>query len=1408
MRKTLFLLIIQFLFLQTAVLGQVFYTVVLGDDNSTYTVKLRPEESYPSPLNSISSFQVAFRVPSGGFKVGNLTNINGSWVKNGDFPAPVENPDSDYITFELSGGKQNIDFVAGQETELFSFQNIGECTGTLDFVASDDLFWPPNSENANIGNLVSVLGAGPGNAYAGPFGPPANCLMSQSGNNACEVVDSILTTNPRECGQIGGTITIFAQSSSGIPLRYSIDDGNTFQSSNVFTDLESATSYPLVIADEFGFCIAEHGVIELGPPSDAIIIRTSSTPDSCETTNGTLAIEAAPVAPESILEYSIDEGQSWHENDGIFTGLSAGTYLPRVRLKDAPCHDETDEIVVEVACPDGGGTDNGNGNTGGGNEDCKYTYVLDADNGVFTVSVIASETIPVPQNTTATAQVTIKVPTGGFSIANFRSLVDGANFEENGRTDQPSEAPEFDYIVFGLTTLGTRAILYEAGVKIPLFTFENGGNCTDNQVFLMENFTDPFFPPNSANANVGQQITVAATGSDLSIICNESNEISDCGEDLAGTGNSMSHFSKDTLYVTLPVEETTTVCIGDELEIANGSIGTVALCNMEETVIPTLTDGSNCLDITTDDHFNQSETICIVHFDANDNSISDTTILILCPAVDLGADLNICIGETISLNPTGGTGNFTWITDGNISCTDCPNPEITPDGPTQYILLSMENENCKDSDTLMVDVSEVPTIDNVSEVQPADCQPNGQIRIDASGGQGPYRYSIDNGSTFQDAPVFDNLGAGTYTIVVANQDEICSVSASDEINLTIEGAPSIVDVNVTPPNECQNTLGEISVAAESTNPADVLEFSIDGGATWQATGEFTDLEEGAYNLAVRVQNSGCEAVFANNPIEISPSADLRFTTPTGDQMICSESDRTISLELTENIIDHSINGGPFENDVRDGNTLTFTVNPNEDGNLYSVSITGESGCTITEEFTLTLGEDTDLWDINIETTPASCDNNDGGISVTVNENNNGFTFCWEPNKASGPDREGLSSDSTYQLTVTGTSGCTVSFDEILTGSTCDVNSCNLFAGLDTLNAFIIDGQATACIPTTDLDLSEFQFFIGNELQNVQFGECMQTSVFYGYEVLFELGEAPFTLIEWSVNNDTLRNFEFSTIEELVVQMNQFDFQANWVLNEELKIIQGFSTLNEYGSLNVQPSGSSQIPELQLNTMNTMYQSLLLDDSRGINKYTIKDPLNDCEDDLYIKIQGLEDGMDTLNLVTTVNTPITNQCLNTEETGTENLTLTVCEGSEPSAGILNSIGDGDTDACFGYMPNTDFIGKDFFCLELCNGEICDTTIVQVTVNEEGLVFFTGFSPNNDGVNDVFTIKNIESFPENNVLIYNRWGNQIFQKENYTNDEGWDGTFSERISPDGVYFYMVKVMINGVEEIFTGPIMLSR
>ncbi len=82
-----------------------------------------------------------------------------------------------------------------------------------------------------------------------------------------------------------------------------------------------------------------------------------------------------------------------------------------------------------------------------------------------------------------------------------------------------------------------------------------------------------------------------------------------------------------------------------------------------------------------------------------------------------------------------------------------------------------------------------------------------------------------------------------------------------------------------------------------------------------------------------------------------------------------------------------------------------------------------------------------------------------------------------------------------------------------------------------------------------------------------------------------------------------------------------------------------------------------------------------------------------------------------------------------------------------------------------------------------------TYIIITVNNI-------FTPNDDGFNDFFTIGGLANFPRNELKIYNRWGNLIYEKTNYQND--WDGVATKGLSvngskkvPSGTYFYTLDL-----------------
>ncbi|MEI7594701.1 MAG: gliding motility-associated C-terminal domain-containing protein, partial [Bacteroidota bacterium] len=92
--------------------------------------------------------------------------------------------------------------------------------------------------------------------------------------------------------------------------------------------------------------------------------------------------------------------------------------------------------------------------------------------------------------------------------------------------------------------------------------------------------------------------------------------------------------------------------------------------------------------------------------------------------------------------------------------------------------------------------------------------------------------------------------------------------------------------------------------------------------------------------------------------------------------------------------------------------------------------------------------------------------------------------------------------------------------------------------------------------------------------------------------------------------------------------------------------------------------------------------------------------------------------------------------------------------------------------------------------------CDSTVVlTLIVNDLDLNIPQGFSPNGDGVNDLYVIKGISEYPNNTLEIYNRWGNIVYKATNYQND--WDGTSKEDMTvgnerlPSGTYFYLLNL-----------------
>lgn len=91
--------------------------------------------------------------------------------------------------------------------------------------------------------------------------------------------------------------------------------------------------------------------------------------------------------------------------------------------------------------------------------------------------------------------------------------------------------------------------------------------------------------------------------------------------------------------------------------------------------------------------------------------------------------------------------------------------------------------------------------------------------------------------------------------------------------------------------------------------------------------------------------------------------------------------------------------------------------------------------------------------------------------------------------------------------------------------------------------------------------------------------------------------------------------------------------------------------------------------------------------------------------------------------------------------------------------------------------------------------CDSVVILQLTVIKSVIPAEVFTPNGDGVNDYFVIKNLALYPNNKVLIFNRWGNKVWERGPYLND--WDGTNQFGMSvggnqlPVGTYFYVIDL-----------------
>jgi len=178
-----------------------------------------------------------------------------------------------------------------------------------------------------------------------------------------------------------------------------------------------------------------------------------------------------------------------------------------------------------------------------------------------------------------------------------------------------------------------------------------------------------------------------------------------------------------------------------------------------------------------------------------------------------------------------------------------------------------------------------------------------------------------------------------------------------------------------------------------------------------------------------------------------------------------------------------------------------------------------------------------------------------------------------------------------------------------------------------------------------------------------------------------------------------------------------------------------------------------------------------------------------------------------------------------------LNLTANDDLFYSPNLVNLSVDNDStivlnDSLVSFKAPREFFGELEFQYVICNAvcapalcsddlcpDFCDTATVKIRVlpYETDSPFPDIITPNGDGFNDTWVVDplviNPEDYPDNELIIFNRWGGRVFHAKPYNND--WGGTNKRNGAPlpESTYYYILYLDV-GKGEVYNGQILVNR
>ncbi len=708
---------------------------------------------------------------------------------------------------------------------------------------------------------------------------------------------------------------------------------------------------------------------------------------------------------------------------------------------------------------------------------------------------------------------------------------------------------------------------------------------------------------------------------------------------------------------------------------------------------------------------------------------------------------------------------------------------------------------------------------------------NGSATVTAAGGTGPYTYSWNPSA--QTTPTATGLTAAVYVVTVTDNTG-CGVVATVTIT-----QPTLLTATITATTNvlcAGGSTGTSTVTPSGGTPGYTYNWTPIGGTG--ATGN--GLSAGTYTATITDAN-GCTAT---TTVTITEPTVLAANISATNNITCSGlNNGSLAVTATGGTPAYGYNWTPAGGTSAIASALS--------AGSYTVNVTDANGCTASATGTIT--EPTVLSSAITNTGNITCfGGNNGTLTVTPAGGNPAYTYAWAPSGGNASTASNLSAGS-YTVTVTDANGCTSSssgnitepsqlavtasgpsvicagtkakLSSIPAGGTAPYTYSWTPAGGNAQNANVVVSRTT----TYTVTVTDANGCTASATVTVNTGPPLVATV-SGVASFCEGGSANLSVnvtggsnytYQWMPGNSTTQNITVSPSSTTTYTVTVKDACGS-VVSVPVTV-----TVNPSPTINFKAIPASGCAPLcvQFYNMTTIPKGSVSDwvwDFGNNQTSTYKTP-NFCYQSpgsYSVSLTATSDSgcSSTLNITNMVNVyanPNANFTYSPQPVDILAPTVQFTNTTSDKYSIIYwnwSFGDGADSTSILENPTHTYADTGTYCATLKVMDIhgCEASYTNCIEVNPVFTFYIpdAFSPNGDGINDVFMPKG-SFIKDYEMYIFDRWGMKLF----YSNDifNGWPGTVGKGtgICQEDTYVYLINVTdTQGVKHSYTGKVTLIK